>query len=134
MASINLNSVSYRATHPLFQNLTLVIGDPDRLGLVAGNGAAKTTLLQCLAGNLEPTDGNITRSRGLRIGFVPQDAPATLLDLPLDEAVRRAIPPTEREAQGWRVDLILDEFDTPDDLRQRPVRVLSGGWQREVGG
>jgi ATPase subunit of ABC transporter with duplicated ATPase domains len=130
MASISLNSVSYRATRPLFQNLTLVIGDPDRLGLVAGNGAGKTTLLHCLAGSLEPTGGSITRSRGLRIGLVPQDVPATLLDLPLDEAVRRAIPPAEREAQGWRVDLTLDEFDTPNELRQRPVRALSGGWQR----
>lgn len=134
MASISLNAVSYRASYPLFQDLTLAVGDTDRLGIVAGNGAGKTTLLHCLAGTSEPAfdsmGGTVIRSRGLRIGMVPQDMPATLLDLPLEEAVRRAIPREERETQAWRVDLVLDEFATPADLRQRPVRALSGGWQR----
>ena len=44
---------------PLFQDLNLVIGERDRLGLVAGNGAGKSTLLRCLAGLMEPTDGDI---------------------------------------------------------------------------
>jgi ATPase subunit of ABC transporter with duplicated ATPase domains len=130
MPSIALRAVSCHATHPLFQNLTLTIGEDDRLGIVAGNGAGKTTLLRCLAGEAEPSDGSITRSRGLRLGLVPQDIPTTLLELPLDEAIRRAIPPAERDSQAWRVDLVLDEFAAPAELRRRPVRSLSGGWQR----
>ena len=75
----------------LFQNLTMVIGDTDRIGLVAGNGGGKTTLLKCLAGLIEPTTGDITRSRGMRVGYVEQDVPANLLNLPLAEAIRRAL-------------------------------------------
>jgi ATPase subunit of ABC transporter with duplicated ATPase domains len=130
MSSINLRQVSTLAPHPLFQDLNLTVGGSERLGLVAGNGAGKSTLLRCLAGLTEPMSGEIIRSRGLRLGFVEQDVPGNLLDLPLGEAVRRALPPAERDANAWRVDVALGEFDTPPELNNRSVRALSGGWQR----
>jgi ATPase subunit of ABC transporter with duplicated ATPase domains len=127
MATIRLRKVGI---HPLFDDLTLTLGETDRIGLVAGNGAGKSTLLRCLAGVSDPTSGDIVRSRGLRLALVEQDLPAALRDLPLQEAVRRAIPPADRDAEAWRVDLILDELATPEDLRARPLQALSGGWQR----
>ncbi len=130
MPSLSLRNVGVTAHTPLFQNLNLVIGEGDRLGLVAANGAGKTTLLKCLAGLIEPTHGDIVRSRGLRVALVEQDVPANLLDLLFHDVLRTALPSEEREAQGWRVDMVLDEFETPDDLRHRPMRALSGGWQR----
>ncbi len=130
MGSISLKSLGVTANEPLFSNLNLVIADGDRVGLVAGNGRGKTTLLRCLAGLAEPGSGEVVRSRGLRVGYVEQDVPEALLDLTLHEAIRRSLPPAEREAEGWRVDVVLDEFETPDELRSRPVRALSGGWQR----
>ncbi|MDB5561550.1 MAG: family ATP-binding cassette protein [Hyphomicrobiales bacterium] len=130
MASISLRNVGVIATSQLFENLSLVIGEGDRIGLVAGNGGGKTTLLRCLAGQIEPTLGDVVRSRGLRVGFVEQDVPTPLLDLTLHEAIRRALPATERESDGWRVDVVLDEFDASLAMRDRPLRALSGGWQR----
>ena len=55
MPSISLRDVGVLTPHPLFQNLTMTIGDADRIGLIAGNGGGKTTLLRCLAGLAEPT-------------------------------------------------------------------------------
>ena len=55
MGSISLNSAGVIATDPLFANLNLVIGEGDRVGLVAGNGGGKTTLLRCIAGTQELT-------------------------------------------------------------------------------
>jgi ATPase subunit of ABC transporter with duplicated ATPase domains len=130
MGSLNLRGVGILTPEPLFQDLTLTLQDGERLGLVAGNGAGKSTLLRCLAGQAEPGVGEITRSRGLRVALVEQDLPANLLDLPLHEAIRRAIPAAERDGQSWRVDVVLDEFATPLALHERPVRQLSGGWQR----
>src|SRR5262249_12347170 len=69
-------------------------------------------------------------SRSLRVVLVAQDVPASLLELPLAEALRRALPPDERESKGWRVDVILDRFAAPAELHARPLRQLSGGWQR----
>jgi len=130
MGSISLRRLGVIATAPLFADLDLVVQDGDRVGLVAGNGMGKTTLLRIIAGASEPTSGDVVRSRGLRIGHVEQDVPPNLLDLPLREAVRRALPPDQRATEAWRAEVALDGFETPEQLRDRPVRALSGGCQR----
>jgi ATPase subunit of ABC transporter with duplicated ATPase domains len=130
MGSISLKNVSITANVPLFRDLTVVIGQGDRVGLVAGNGTGKTSLLRCIAGLAEPTSGDIVRSRGLAIGYVEQDVPMALHPLTLREAVLEAVPPAEREINAWKADVALDGFETPEELRDRPVAALSGGWQR----
>ena len=114
-----MRRVGVLSPHPLFANLNTVIGPGDRIGLIAGNGGGKTTLLRCLAGLAEPTEGEIVRSRGLRVAYVEQDMPPNLLGLPLAEAIRRALPAVEREAQAWRVDVMLDAFAAPAELHGR---------------
>src|SRR6478735_9841736 len=116
MAALSLRNVGVIAHTPLFQNLDLVIGEGDRLGLVAANGAGKSTLLRCLAGLMEPSAGDIVRSRGLRVALVEQDVPGSLLDVSLHDVLLQALSPDERESQQWRVDMVLDEFETPADL------------------
>ena len=130
MSLIQVRGLGIVSPRPLFQNLDLAIQAADRIGLIAGNGAGKTTLLHCLAGRIEPGMGTITRRRDLRVGFVEQDVPAALLDLPLSEAIRRALPAGEREANAWKIGMILDMLDTPEELRERRLAELSGGWQR----
>ena len=130
MGSISLRRVGVVTPRPLFENLNLVIGGGARIGLVAGNGGGKTTLLRCLAGLAEPTTGQNVRSRGLLVAYVEQDMPTNLLGLPLAEAIRRALPVAEREASEWRVGVVLDAFAAPAELHERPVAELSSGWQR----
>jgi ATPase subunit of ABC transporter with duplicated ATPase domains len=130
MGSISLKDISAIATAPLFADLNFVIADGDRVGLVAGNGLGKTTLLRMIAGEAEPAAGEIVRSRGLRIGYVEQDVPARLMPMSMRDAVLDALPPMERDTDAWRADVALDGFDTPYDMRDRLVSELSGGWQR----
>jgi ATPase subunit of ABC transporter with duplicated ATPase domains len=130
MGSISLRNVSLAAGIPLFKDLSVVIQDGDRVGLIAGNGNGKTSLLRCIAGQMDPSSGEIVRSRGLRVGHVEQDVGAALRELTLREAVIDALPATDREANTWKADVALDGFETPDDLRERAVSALSGGWQR----
>jgi ATPase subunit of ABC transporter with duplicated ATPase domains len=130
MSLIHLRGLGIVSPRPLFQNLDLTIHETDRIGLIAGNGAGKTTLLRCLAKQAEPGVGEITWRRGLRVGFVEQDVPTNLLDLPMTEAIRRALPPAERETDAWKIGLVLDMLEAPDDMRERTLSALSGGWQR----
>ena len=130
MGSISLRNAGLVATETLFSNLNFVIGDGDRVGLVAGNGRGKTTLLKAMAGQGELTSGNIVRSRGLQVGYVEQDMPAESMGLTLYEAVLEALPAAERETDSWRVDVVLDEFQAPEAMRHRRLNELSGGWQR----
>ncbi|TNC62068.1 ABC-F family ATP-binding cassette domain-containing protein [Rubellimicrobium roseum] len=115
---------------PLFTDLTFSLTKGDHVGLVAANGRGKSTLLRCLAGTHEPTAGEVTRARGLQVGHVEQDIPEALLSLPLRETVLRALPPEQQDSEGWRVDIVLDDLEVPEELRDRPMGALSGGWQR----
>ena len=130
MSLINVRNLGVFSPRVLFQNLSFAIHDTDRIGLVGGNGAGKTTLLRCLAGQAEPSAGDMTSRRGLRVGFVAQDVPDTLMELPLNEAIRRALPAAERSENAWKVGMVLDMLDTPAAMRDRVLSALSGGWQR----
>ena len=130
MALINLKNLGVTLGAPLFEHLDLAIEASDRLGIVAANGRGKSTLLRCIAGSIEPTSGEITRSRGLRIGHVEQDIPDSLLPASFHDAVLRALPAEQAETEAWRVDVVLDSLDVPLELRERPLAQLSGGWQR----
>ena len=130
MGSISLTSAGVIATSPLFSDLTLTIAEGDRVGLVAGNGGGKTTLLCCIAGTQELTSGAIVRSRRLRVGFVEQDVPARLHVMSFRDAVLDALPADTRDSDSWRAEVVLDEFEAPDAAREQSVATLSGGWQR----
>ena len=121
MALISLRGLGMVTPRSLFQNLTVSFGSGDRVGLVAANGAGKSTLLRCVAGQTEPDSGTVTLSRGASLGFVEQEIPSGLLGLPFNEALRRALPPAEREHESWRVGAVLDEFSAPEILRDRPI-------------
>jgi ABC transport system ATP-binding/permease protein len=56
----------------LFENLTFAAGSEDRIGIVAVNGAGKSSLLDVLAGREQPDNGTITRRRGITTGYLRQ--------------------------------------------------------------
>ncbi len=51
-----------------------VLRDSEKVGLVGKNGAGKSTLLRVLAGGDRADGGTVVLARGLRIGYVGQDA------------------------------------------------------------
>ncbi|MBJ3784475.1 ABC-F family ATP-binding cassette domain-containing protein [Devosia sediminis] len=130
MGTISLQQAGHRAGDLLFSNLNLVIADGDRVGLVAPNGRGKTTLLRAMAGQAELSDGEITRSRGLTVGYVPQEVPESALTLTLAAFVASALDAATLDNEGWRVDVVLDEMAIPAEFRDKPLAELSGGWQR----
>ncbi|PRD50234.1 ABC-F family ATP-binding cassette domain-containing protein [Phyllobacterium myrsinacearum] len=130
MALINVRNLGVTLGAPLFTKLSFVVGAGDRLGIVAANGRGKSTLLRCLAGTLDSTTGDITRTRGLRIGYVEQAIPDALLSTTFYDMVLQALSAEQQETESWRVDVVLASLDVPDVLRERTVGQLSGGWQR----
>ena len=130
MGTISLKNAGHRAGELLFSNLNLVIGDGDHVGLVAPNGRGKSTLLRAMAGQLELSEGDITRSRGLTIGYVPQEIPDGALAQTLTGFVASALDASTLDAEGWRVDVVLEEMSIPEEFRDKPLSELSGGWQR----
>ncbi len=130
MTLINLRNLGVTMSAPLFSNLNFTVDAGDRVGIVAANGRGKTTLLNCITGRQEPTTGEVTRARGLRVGYAEQNVPANLLDVSFYEAVMRALPKEQVASESWRVDVTLDSLDVADAMRERRLAQLSGGWQR----
>jgi ATPase subunit of ABC transporter with duplicated ATPase domains len=112
----------------IFENVSFLLDDA-RTALVGENGAGKSTLLKCLAGELELSSGQIVRSRGLRVGAVPQEIPTALAGVPVRGMLEHALPPEARE-DSWRVDVLLDDLAIPADVAEKAFGALSGGWQR----
>ncbi|GLP87501.1 ABC-F family ATP-binding cassette domain-containing protein [Tritonibacter mobilis] len=130
MTVMNINALSVILGAPLFEDLNLTISKGDRIGLVAANGCGKTTLLECLSGAFEPTNGNIVRARGLRVGYVAQYVPEHAYAQTLYDWVLNALPAEQAEFESWRVDVVLGDLSVPYELQHLPLRELSGGWQR----
>ena len=57
---------------PLFQDVSFVVNDRDRIALVGKNGAGKSTLLKILCGAQKPTGGNVATAGDTTIGYLPQ--------------------------------------------------------------
>ena len=124
MSRIHLKDLGVLRGEALFAGLNLTIGPGDRLGLVAANGRGKSTLLRVLAGEEAPGLGEITRSRGLRVGHLAQEIPAGVLGLSVAAVLAAEV------AESWRAEIVLDDLAFPPELRGVALRGLSGGWQR----
>jgi ATP-binding cassette subfamily F protein 3 len=70
--SINKLSIHFTGTY-LFDDVSFIINDKDRIGLVGKNGAGKSTLLKILSGEMEPESGEIVKTSGQTVGYLPQE-------------------------------------------------------------
>ncbi|MEJ8562671.1 ABC-F family ATP-binding cassette domain-containing protein [Yoonia sp. GPGPB17] len=130
MTIININALGVTLGDPLFTDLNLTISKGDRIGLVAANGRGKSTLMGCIASTFAHTTGDITRARGLRVGYVEQYIPDDAQSETLYNMVLAALPQEQADYESWRVDVVLDDLKVPYELQHKPLTELSGGWQR----
>ena len=71
MISIDSITVEFGG-NALFENVSFLIKEKEKIALIGRNGAGKTTLLKLIAGEMSPTRGNISRPKNLTIGYLPQ--------------------------------------------------------------
>jgi len=80
---------------PILDQVSWMLGDKDRIGLVGENGSGKTTLLKVMAGELEPERGEVEVPRGTSIGYLPQQGIVHRGNT-LEEEMRKALAPILR--------------------------------------
>ena len=59
-------------TKEVFSEVSLGVDEGDRVGIVGRNGDGKSTLLNLLAGTLEPDEGRVLRNGAVRVGVLGQ--------------------------------------------------------------
>ncbi|MBI1859643.1 MAG: ABC-F family ATP-binding cassette domain-containing protein [Deltaproteobacteria bacterium] len=115
---------------PLFQGLTFVVEERERIGLIGPNGAGKSTLLKILAGQLPPDSGTLSLQKGLRVGFLQQE-----LKLPPDLTVEDYVMHAAMEAPGGDGPALAGELLSKLDLNalsHKTLDSLSGGWKKRA--
>ncbi|HPP01898.1 MAG: ABC-F family ATP-binding cassette domain-containing protein [Candidatus Omnitrophica bacterium] len=125
---------------PIFSNLSWRIDRGKRIGLVGPNGAGKTSLLRVLAGEYPLEKGIVEKSRGLRIGYLPQDC-AELPRQRVGEILWQAFEPLN--AMEREIHTLLDTIQTAENGSPAHDKALHryaelqeefhqrGGYQRE---
>jgi ATP-binding cassette subfamily F protein 3 len=71
----------------LFAGLSWEINHDARIGLVGANGAGKSTILKLFAGQVETNGGSVLVTRGVRIGYLPQEPEFDLSRTVLEEGL-----------------------------------------------
>lgn len=57
----------------IFKNVSFSINEGDRIALIGANGEGKTTLIKVILSQLEPSDGEVFKKSGIKIGYLEQN-------------------------------------------------------------
>ena len=125
---INFENVSF--AYPDKQILTdfnLLVQNKDRIGIVGDNGVGKSTLLNLINGDLQPTAGNLEIGETVRIGYFSQ------LTKDMDEN-KRVINYLQEVADEVKTSVgttsvtdLLEQFLFPRSTHGTLISKLSGG-------
>lgn len=116
----------------LLDKVNLTISDGDRIGVVGRNGAGKSSFLRLLAGVEEPDLGEVSRRRGLIVGYLPQ-TPVLNGEDTITQAALSYLPTMPGEDIGmaaYETQTILTQLGFMDTQVQ--VKTLSGGQRMRV--
>jgi ATP-binding cassette subfamily F protein 3 len=75
MAVVTLQDVHRSfGSEVVLDRLDLQLHAGEKVGMVGPNGSGKTTILNLITGRIAPDIGRVIRQKGLRIGYLPQEA------------------------------------------------------------
>jgi ATP-binding cassette subfamily F protein 3 len=113
----------------LFRKLRLIIGKGDRIAVVGPNGRGKSTFLRVLAGELDPTEGEVRVNNGTRKGFFGQ---TNIQRLEPNRTVVEELLAVEPDRSLAKARSVSGTMMFEGDSALKKVSVLSGGEKSRV--
>eukprot|EP01114_Cavostelium_apophysatum_P012967 TRINITY_DN303_c0_g1_i2.p1 TRINITY_DN303_c0_g1~~TRINITY_DN303_c0_g1_i2.p1 ORF type:complete len:1208 (-),score=596.96 TRINITY_DN303_c0_g1_i2:88-3711(-) len=126
---VNDAAFGYPDRPQLFHDLSFGIDMKSRIALVGPNGTGKSTLLKLMTGELEPTEGTITRNRKLIVGKFTQHF-VDKLNMNQNPVEYLHTHFTDYKAEQLRG--MLGRFGLTGQTHLRPISSLSGGQKSRV--
>ena len=128
MSVINIEHISkLYGDRMVLDDLSCSVDAGDKIGIVGVNGTGKSTLLRMIAGDEEPDSGTIIFSRGMTVGWLPQNP-----DFPEKGSVLSYVCEGSGEDYAFESEAksMLNSLELYD-FRQ-PIRELSGGQKKRA--
>ena len=107
----------------LFRGANFEIENGDKIGVIGPNGCGKTTLLNVLRGDLQPTGGDLKVSKMIRPGYFDQGH----LSLEPDNDLIQELQSVDDNMHEFDAKALLGRFLFKGDMTQQKVKKLSGG-------
>lgn len=124
---ISIVNISKRFVHKtLLDNVSLLIEEKSKIGMIGRNGAGKTTLLKILMGIEEPDDGEIIFSDDVRIGYLRQHGEFDENEKVIDYLTRV----TSKET--WKCSKIASKFGVDHIKINYNLGSLSSGYRMRI--
>ena len=121
---MQMDSLSIGFDKPLVDKIELNIRSESRFGLLGFNGSGKSTLLKILSGQMQQLDGDIIRSKKLKIGYFAQHQ--------VDELDQQATPiELIQKEEGYATEQQIRDYLGGFDFRgarvSETIKNFSGG-------
>ena len=71
---IAINNLTFRiGSRALYEEANWHIKPGEKIGLIGANGTGKSTLLKIIVGEYTPSEGTVSMSKDIKIGYLNQD-------------------------------------------------------------
>lgn len=130
---INFENVSFAfPDKQILTDFNLLVQNKDRIGIVGDNGIGKSTLLNLINGDLQPTSGKLEIGETVRIGYFSQLPKDMDEDKRVINYLQEVADEVKTSAGTTSVTDLLEQFLFPRSTHGTLISKLSGGEKKRL--
>lgn len=110
----------------ILDDVTLSIGEKQKIGVIGRNGAGKSTLFRIVMGDDEKDSGEVLIHEGTKIGYLTQHDPYKGNETVMNFLLRMS------EKEEWQCAAMAGKFKIKNEMFTQTIQSLPGGYQMRV--